>query len=198
MQRNRGLAAGGVLPENKCVDQETELFYNYFRDYDPQTGRYVQSDPIGLAGGINTYGYANQNPLRYVDPLGLVGDSIDGGARPSPPIGVPNPSAEAQRQLAQQLTEMLRQLRDKLLCEPEKKPCPPCKFADGSVVPVGTVGYRFDILPADRAQHGIPGPHLNLYKANQNPNNCQCFWQPIGTVKPPPQPNWIPIQPFVN
>ena len=34
------------------ADVETGLFYNYFRDYDPQTGRYVQSDPIGLTGGV--------------------------------------------------------------------------------------------------------------------------------------------------
>jgi RHS repeat-associated protein len=45
--------------------------YNYFRDYDAVTGRYVQSDPIGLAGGLNPYLYAEANPLRYSDPLGL-------------------------------------------------------------------------------------------------------------------------------
>ena len=51
-------------------DTETGLHYNYFRDYDPKTGRYLSSDPIGLAGGLNTYGYALQNPLSYIDPTG--------------------------------------------------------------------------------------------------------------------------------
>jgi uncharacterized protein RhaS with RHS repeats len=45
--------------------------YNYFRDYDAVTGRFIQSDPIGLDGGLNTYLYANANPLPYADPLGL-------------------------------------------------------------------------------------------------------------------------------
>ena len=52
------LASGGFL-------------YNYFRDYNPKTGRYVESDPIGLAGGINTYSYVGGNPISRVDPLGL-------------------------------------------------------------------------------------------------------------------------------
>ncbi|TQV79449.1 RHS repeat protein [Exilibacterium tricleocarpae] len=77
-------------------DQETGLHYNYYRDYDPTIGRYIQSDPIGIsedysdpqlqvallqgiplaAGGTSTalnhvYGYVKQNPLSYIDPFGL-------------------------------------------------------------------------------------------------------------------------------
>ncbi|KPJ92849.1 MAG: hypothetical protein AMJ55_09145 [Gammaproteobacteria bacterium SG8_15] len=52
-------------------DSETGLHYNYFRYYDPRTGRYITSDPIGLAGGLNTYGYVGGNPLYGYDPYGL-------------------------------------------------------------------------------------------------------------------------------
>jgi RHS repeat-associated protein len=52
-------------------DKETNLHYNYFRDYDPSIGRYGESDPIGMQGGINTYNYVGGRPLSRVDPTGL-------------------------------------------------------------------------------------------------------------------------------
>jgi RHS repeat-associated protein len=61
-------------------NNETGLFYNYFRGYDPQTGRYIQSDPIGLAGGISPYAYVEGNPLSNSDPFALWSISIAGYA----------------------------------------------------------------------------------------------------------------------
>ncbi len=56
-------------------DKESGLFYNMFRDYNPATGRYVQSDLIGLDGGMNTYAYVLLNPNTLTDALGLQSDN---------------------------------------------------------------------------------------------------------------------------
>ena len=65
-------------------DDETGLHYNYFRTYDPETGRYLESDPIGLGGGLNTYGYVNANPNSFVDPYGLFMTSVDAACTVDP------------------------------------------------------------------------------------------------------------------
>jgi RHS repeat-associated protein len=60
----------------QIFDKETGTHYNVFRDYDPQTGRYLQADPIGLGGGMNRWGYVGGNPMNGVDPLGLKGVGV--------------------------------------------------------------------------------------------------------------------------
>jgi RHS repeat-associated protein len=73
---NENPAAGGTFKYNlrfpgQLYDSHAGLNQNYFRDYDPAIGRYVESDPIGLEGGANTYSYVDSIPTLLGDPAGL-------------------------------------------------------------------------------------------------------------------------------
>ncbi|GAB0154362.1 hypothetical protein MnBA_37620 [Marinobacterium sp. BA1] len=116
------VAPGSILTFNlrfpgQYFDSETGLHYNYYRDYDPSTGRYIQSDPRGIllnfsdpqrrvtaqmglpipgygyVNGLNhLYGYTGQNSLMYIDPTGETPATAAGGAAIGGTIGGP-PSA---------------------------------------------------------------------------------------------------------
>lgn len=62
----------------QVFDAETGLFQNWHREYNPRIGRYLESDPIGLEGGINTYVYVDGNPTSFVDLSGTASVKIDG------------------------------------------------------------------------------------------------------------------------
>lgn len=66
-----GLFEFPIRTTGQYFDKETALTYNYYRDLDSSIGRYLESDPIGLRAGLNTYAHVKSNPLFWVDPFGL-------------------------------------------------------------------------------------------------------------------------------
>lgn len=66
-----GSATVNLRMPGQYFDAESGIFYNWNRYYNPEIGRYISSDPIGLEGGINTFSYVAQNPTNWIDPAGL-------------------------------------------------------------------------------------------------------------------------------
>jgi RHS repeat-associated protein len=71
---NLGIFSFNQRLPGQVFDAESGLFQNWNREYNPRIGRYMQSDPIGLAGGVDTFGYVGGNPLGFSDPQGLYFD----------------------------------------------------------------------------------------------------------------------------
>ncbi|MDD5745635.1 MAG: RHS repeat-associated core domain-containing protein [Candidatus Omnitrophica bacterium] len=63
-----------ILFTGRWLDSDTNLYYYRARWYDVSSGRFISRDPIGIMGGVNLYGYVGNEPVRFVDPLGLSRD----------------------------------------------------------------------------------------------------------------------------
>ena len=92
-------------------DEESGLFYNYFRSYGSEVGRYLQADPSGLAADWNRFGYVNGNPLLFTDPFGLQGRSGGlfyprGEVITGPPVMAENGGWATPRSMRNQFTNM--------------------------------------------------------------------------------------------
>jgi len=137
-------------------DDETSTHYNINRDYDPKMGRYVQSDPIGFDGGVNSYGYVGGNPMGSVDELGL----RVGILRISPtPIAYNTPYKHNDVSLGRQIID---------LCKNTKLVTPNMWLA-GQIYD----WYKNPIKPAGRAKEPAPYQHDEENDALNEPGgNC--------------------------
>jgi RHS repeat-associated protein len=153
-------------------DAVVGLHYNYFRDYDPHTGLYVASDPIGLDGGMNTYLYAGGAPTIAYDSEGAAATTAPGIRIPGIRIPPPNPVVVAGAVglgigtiVYPSISQPLGDLIDRM-CPPDCNP------------PKGTVCFIIDRVPPSKPHRPITGSHYHLWQMNQTPTG-MCHWNKL-------------------
>jgi RHS repeat-associated protein len=163
------------------MDSETGLHYNYFRDYEPATGRYAESDPIGLSGGVGTYAYVGGNPLILSDYFGLIADSVTNACIRQPELCVlAGGAAVGAAATLPKPDSSINTDTDSATC-PDNQPCDP---------PAGT---RCVSMDAGHNHKGRGDPHWHTYQMNRIPNG-PCTWNKMrafehtyGSDAPPPK-----------
>jgi RHS repeat-associated protein len=104
------------------ADKESNLHYNYFRDYDPSLGRFGESDPIGLRGGLNTYLYVHGEPLRRADVYGLKTLPEKLKVPKSPQEAVEDAAKRGKGRTCVELTKGKPYIECKLCCADPRRP----------------------------------------------------------------------------
>jgi RHS repeat-associated protein len=177
-------------------DQEIGLHYNHYRYYEPGTGRYLTSDPIGLRGSLNTYTYVDADPINAIDPLGLVklhgswcGPDWTGGYRKSyneldvVERQVALPPIDALDQCCQVHDVTYSSCRERFPCDAkERSQC--FLNADRSLsscaAGTGSGSRQFILMLIDPANGGSPSRSIEDYMRDsipaveENAADCEC------------------------
>ena len=118
------MTTNNLMFPGQYEDAEVGSRYNFFRDYEPPLGRYVQSDPIGLKGGMNTYIYTNQRPIISTDFSGLKsGAGSDGGNAGGWPVLHPSCLACPMNDEIKNKAKAACDLVDKIVTSPKLASC---------------------------------------------------------------------------
>ncbi|MDO8704977.1 MAG: RHS repeat-associated core domain-containing protein [Sulfuricaulis sp.] len=187
-----GSATVNLRFAGQYYDRESQLHYNNARYFDPRTCRYISSDPIGLRGGMNTYTYGLNNPLRYIDPFGLetLGIGIE------PPIasaivnGVLNPAEDPGHTFLYLMND-----KDQITNVLSVGPSSPIGALNKNSFLNGTLGavsnwsitgqvstYEWDITPKQYAQCQKTLNQMKKNPGNYSPTN-QCTSAAISAAK---------------
>jgi RHS repeat-associated protein len=179
------------------LDGETGLYYYRARYYDSNTGRFISGDPLEFGGGVNFYPYALNSPVNLRDPRGKsagaiavpvsegIGTLVCFGSGVCETVIVVGGVVVGVAATGYLIWELVKP------CDKTNTTrCAPC------IPPAGTIAYRLDVVPPSRVHKPYPGTHWHLYRMNQNPNNCQCFWQDLDQDGDgPTPPGTVPITP---
>jgi RHS repeat-associated protein len=108
-----------IRMQGQQLDQETGLFYNRYRYYDPAGGRYITQDPLGLAGGVNLYGYV-VDPNGWIDPMGLAGKIPINFGKGKPINPIPKPGSESKKDIFQSIQDTYDEIMKSIKGEDQK------------------------------------------------------------------------------
>jgi RHS repeat-associated protein len=170
-------------------DAETGLNYNYYRDYNPALGRYIETDPIGLSGGINLFVYVANSPIKLIDELGLVDPtacqiSLSAGRMTCTSYGMT--IHQSGGWVSGQGGQCQNNPSPKCLSQPFIGPAPIGRYISTGP-PIGRPTTRNNLLPnPNNSMYGRPVPGTGGFQTHycRNPEYCSegCIAQTDWTV----------------